>query len=92
MSDLPNLYIAGGFGKYLSVESAAKIGLLPCSIAPRSQAVGNAALAGASAMLLNLKTRKEMVELIKSAKTLDLSTNSVFSDLYVSGMMLTQVD
>ena len=92
MSDLPNLYIAGGFGKYLSVESAAKIGLLPCSIAPRSQAVGNAALAGASAMLLNLKTRKEIVGLIKSAKTLDLSTNSVFSDLYVSGMMLTQVD
>lgn len=39
--------LAGGFGYYLRPEAAAAIGLLPESLAPKAQAGGNTALAGA---------------------------------------------
>ena len=90
-SDIQTLYIAGGFGNYLNTQSAAKIGLLPLELSKTANAVGNAALAGALMFLLNNKIQKEAEMLIKGATVLDLSTNSIFSDLYMSGMMLDEI-
>ena len=90
-SDIKTLYIAGGFGNYLNMQSAAKIGLLPFELSKTANAVGNAALAGASMFLLNTNIQKESEKLIKRAAILDLSTNSIFSDLYMSGMMLDEI-
>lgn len=90
-SDISNLYIAGGFGNYLNKDSAAKIGLLPRELAKKSKAVGNAALAGASMMLLNNEIKEKTAELVKNANTIDLSTNPTFSEQYMSGMMLEEV-
>jgi len=90
-SDISALYIAGGFGNYLNKKSAARIGLLPNDLAEGSKAVGNAALAGASMILLNNDIKKKAEELAKTANTLDLSTDPVFSDQYMSGMMLEKV-
>jgi uncharacterized 2Fe-2S/4Fe-4S cluster protein (DUF4445 family) len=89
--DIQTLYIAGGFGNYLNMQSAARIGLLPNDLTTCSQAVGNAALAGASMFLLNTNIQKESEKLIKRAAILDLSTNPTFSDLYMSGMMLDEI-
>ena len=90
-SDISTLYIAGGFGNYLNKASAAKIGLLPDALARVSKAVGNAALTGAAMILLNTGIKDEAEEIAKKAKTLDLSTSPVFSDQYMSGMMLGEV-
>ena len=88
-SDISTLYIAGGFGNYLNKESAAKIGLFPKDLVDNSVAVGNAALAGASMILLNVEIKERAEEIARCANTLDLSTNPVFSDQYMSGMMLS---
>lgn len=56
-SDLEALYIAGGFGRHIRVESAVSIGLIPNLPAERICAIGNAALAGASMLLLSLDLR-----------------------------------
>ena len=85
-SDVPFLYIAGGFGNYLNKQSAVKIGLLPKELAEASVTVGNAALAGASMLLLSSSLKSKAVELARNARVLDLSVNSVFADYYVSGM------
>jgi uncharacterized 2Fe-2S/4Fe-4S cluster protein (DUF4445 family) len=85
-ADAPVLYIAGGFGNYLNRQSAMKIGLLPKELAERSVTVGNAALSGASMLLLNPSLKSTLDGLIKNAKVLDLSVSSVFSDYYISGM------
>ena len=90
-SDISTLYIAGGFGNYLNKESAVRIGLLPKDLADNSIAVGNAALAGASMILLNNEIKEKAMRLAKNAKTIDLSTNPTFSEQYMSGMMLEEV-
>lgn len=85
-SDISALYIAGGFGNYLNKESAARIGLLPSGLAQSSSAVGNAALSGASVLLLNIEMRIKAETVAKNANVLDLSVNSVFSERYMTGM------
>ena len=89
--DIPVLYIAGGFGNYLNMESSAKIGLLPQSLAERAKTVGNAAVAGASMLLLNTGLREHISNIAKSADTLELSTSKIFSDFYISGMMFEEI-
>ena len=87
-SDIQTLYIAGGFGNYLNPQSAARIGLLPNGLTACLQAVGNAALAGASMLLLNATVKEQAAKLAKKTAVLDLSTNPTFSELYMSGMTL----
>ena len=90
-SDIPRLYIAGGFGSYLNRQNAAKIGLLPASLAQSSQTVGNAALGGASMLLLNTDMREIASQLASTADTLHLAANPVFSEHYMFCMMFEQM-
>ena len=51
-NDVSTLYIAGGFGSHLNMESAVRIGLIPEELAKKAQVLGNAALGGARQLLL----------------------------------------
>jgi len=56
------IYLAGGFGNFINPENAVAIGLLPP--APEKVVrVGNAALAGARAILLSREVRAKTEEL-----------------------------
>lgn len=89
--DVPMLYIAGGFGNYLNKKSAAKIGLLPTALAQNSETVGNAALEGASMLLLDSSMREKACMLSGKAQTLELSTHKGFSEHFMMGMMFEEV-
>ncbi|MFP4027882.1 MAG: ASKHA domain-containing protein [Candidatus Brocadiia bacterium] len=65
ISAVQRMYLAGGFGNFINVENAALIGLLP-DAASKTARIGNAALAGARAMLLSKSTREESEELARS--------------------------
>lgn len=91
-ADVSALYISGGFGSYLNRDSASKIGLVPVGLAARSVAVGNAALAGAAMLLLNKDMTAGVATIAERASVLDLATNPIFSDQYMSGMMLEEVE
>ena len=80
------LIIAGGFGSFLDLHSAACIGLYPPALESRARAIGNAALAGASMMLLRGKYRQQAAALAELAETVDLSSNPIFMDNYVECM------
>ncbi len=54
-SDIDALYLAGGFGNYISIRSALRIGLLPSELEGRIFPVGNSAGIGA---LLYLKSKQ----------------------------------
>lgn len=81
------LRIAGGFGSYLKVESAAAIGLVPPALAARVRVVGNAALAGASMLLLDTEKRKDAEKLAAAAQVVELSGDACFAQAYVEGML-----
>ncbi len=89
--DVPIFYIAGGFGNYLNKKSAAKIGLLPASLAQNSETVGNAALEGASMLLLDVTMREKAKSIADKAETLELSTNKGFSEHFMMGMMFEEI-
>lgn len=89
--DISTLHIAGGFGHYLNKGSAKKIGLLPKELIQREKTVGNAALVGASMILLNDEIKKKAMEIARTAKTIDLSANPVFAEWYISGMLFAEI-
>lgn len=90
-TDVSVLYIAGGFGNYLNKENAVKIGLLPETLAGVSQTVGNAALGGASMLLLNSNMKAITEKLSQDAKVQELSSNPVFAEHYITGMLFGKI-
>lgn len=80
------LILAGGFGSFINPENAAAIGLIPKELAGKTVVAGNAAGAGASAMLLS-KAKIQLGErLAQKSETLDLSTSPLFNEKYIECM------
>lgn len=80
------LYTAGGFGSRLNGRNAATIGLLPRELSTRIQPVGNAALDGASRLLLDADTRTQMTALVGEMHVIELATDPYFADLFIKNM------
>ncbi len=91
-SDVGSFCIAGGFGYYLNVDNAADIGLIPRAVAGCSYAAGNAALGGASMILLDSRNIEKSCRIAESAGVCELSANPVFERYYTSGMMFGGCD
>ncbi len=84
---LSELVIAGGFGSYLSIASAIRIGLIPHELMGRIRVIGNGALSGAVMLLLSRDLENKATQLAQSARVVTLSANPVFADLYMEGML-----
>ena len=92
IDELSKFYIAGGFGNYLNMDSAAAIGLFPRQLAEKAEAIGNSALAGASMILLDKSKFEEAREITKNAKAVDLAGNSCFTEHYIMGMIFSETE
>ena len=85
--DVTTLYIAGGFGSYLNVKNACKIGLLPLELTDRVTVLGNAALTGAAMLLLCSDLRSVCETIARETQIVELATNPVFVNEYMERMM-----
>lgn len=85
--DIKNLYVAGGFGFYADMHSAAVIGLIPKQLESAVKQMGNTAGAGAILCLLSREKFAECEELSESLENVDLAANDEFMSLYVDNMM-----
>jgi uncharacterized 2Fe-2S/4Fe-4S cluster protein (DUF4445 family) len=83
--DLDVFYLAGGFGRHLSVEAARRIGLIPNLPDAKIVQVGNAAIEGAAIALLNKSRRAQLEELVKRVEHCRLETHPRFFDFFVEG-------
>lgn len=84
--NVTRLYIAGGFGSHLSLESAVKIGLIPAVLAGRTVILGNASLAGAKQLLLNNTSHAVVAQIAQNALCLNLASNKFFGDSFIDSM------
>lgn len=84
--DVDRIYIAGGFGNYLNIESAISIGLLPDIDRKKFKFVGNSSLIGAREILLSYETMKEAEEVAKKMTYIELSKDPKYMDEYVSSL------
>ncbi len=87
ISDLDKIYLAGGFGNYMNVASAQRIGLLPKTDINKVEYVGNSSLKGASKALLNSKLCPEIDQLAAEVQHIDLSMNLDFQMEFASAMI-----
>ena len=89
-AQLDRFYIAGGFGSRLNIHNAARIGLIPSALTGKARAIGNAALHGASMLLLDTALQKKAAEICRLFSVLDLAQSSAFSTNYINGMSFPQ--
>lgn len=80
------LLVAGGFGSFLDTDNAVKIGLIPAEMRHCIRAIGNAALSGASMLLLNGDFRRICERSAGSIKLIELASDPFFADEYINRM------
>jgi uncharacterized 2Fe-2S/4Fe-4S cluster protein (DUF4445 family) len=86
--DIDKLFIAGGFGRYIDVERAIIIGMLPDLPIEKFQFLGNTSIIGAYYGLLCDRLRHEAEEIAKRMTYIELSVSRSFMDEYMSALFL----
>jgi uncharacterized 2Fe-2S/4Fe-4S cluster protein (DUF4445 family) len=89
--DIETFYIGGGFGSFIRLEAAQRIGLLPREVPlERIRFCGNTSLAGARLALLDLRYRDESLSLARRAQHIELAALPNFTTVYADAMLFTQ--
>jgi len=82
------LIVAGAFGKFIDLEDAITIGLLPRLPASRMMQVGNAAAGGAKRMLVCNAARAEAEGIARRVSYLELAAHPGFQRAFIARSML----
>ncbi len=85
-ADIKTLYLCGGFGSKIDVESAVNIGLFPRELKNKIRFMGNGALSGASEMLFDDSSFGVAKKLAAKAKTLFLGGSKDFNQSFIENM------
>jgi uncharacterized 2Fe-2S/4Fe-4S cluster protein (DUF4445 family) len=83
---LAEVLLAGGFGNYVSIPAALRIGLLPPVEPGRVRYVGNAAALGAQLALLSERERARAESIARSIEHVSLAAHPDFEQLFVDAM------
>jgi uncharacterized 2Fe-2S/4Fe-4S cluster protein (DUF4445 family) len=87
---IDRVYLAGGFGSYINIESAVAIGLLPESLLENITAAGNTAGAGAARVLLSFRDFHHIQDLADQVEYLELSASMSFQEKFVEQMFFSR--
>ena len=88
IDQVEEILIAGAFGRYLEIDKAIIIGLLPDVDTEKIKFVGNGSLLGSYVMALSKNMIAEGDRIANMMTYLELSTNPRFMDQYVSALFL----
>src|SRR6267142_831991 len=84
--DLDELMLAGGFGNYISIASALRIGLIPPVSPAKVRYVGNAASLGAQLCLVSEAERAHAAEVSRAIEHVSLAAHPDFEQIFVDAM------
>ncbi len=84
------VYLAGGFGNYLRVESAVRIGMLPPELENRVAGIGNAAGGGCLKVLFDRRNLNELERIRNLMHYIELSGHAGFQDAYIEQMLFPE--
>jgi len=91
-TEVAELMLAGGFGNYLSVASAQRIGIIPPALPPEKiRYVGNAAALGAQLALVSEAERARAGEIARRIEHVSLAAHPDFEDVFVEAMNFPRV-
>ena len=86
------ILIGGSFGKYINVEKAVQIGLLPDMPWDRFKFLGNTSVQGAYLALLDWRNRDRIRDIAAQMTYIELSADNTFFDAFMSAMFLPHTD
>lgn len=89
---IDDVYVAGGIGSGINMQSAVNIGMLPEIPEEKFHYIGNSSLAGAYLMLLSTESEKKVYELAKNMTYLELSAIPSYMDEFVACNFLPHTD
>ncbi|MEG1886971.1 MAG: ASKHA domain-containing protein [Oscillospiraceae bacterium] len=87
IENIEKLYICGGFGNSINIQSACAIGLIPPQFADKTALLGNGAANGAAMILCSAKSAATANSISGAAIDLPLSASEYFMEQYVEQMM-----
>lgn len=86
------ILIGGSFGKYINVEKAIQIGLLPDMPWEHFKFLGNTSVQGAYLALLDWRNRDQIRDIASRMTYIELSADNTFYDAFMSAMFLPHTD
>jgi uncharacterized 2Fe-2S/4Fe-4S cluster protein (DUF4445 family) len=90
-SDLGRVFIAGAFGNHIRGQDAIDIGLLPGVPVERIHFIGNAAVAGAEAVVRSKQARAKAEALADMVEYVELAGRQDFQDEFSAALLFPEV-
>ncbi len=84
--------IGGSFGKYINVEKAVQIGLLPDMPWENFHFLGNTSVQGSYLALIDYKRRERIRDIASRMTYIELSADNSFYDAFMSALFLPHTD
>jgi uncharacterized 2Fe-2S/4Fe-4S cluster protein (DUF4445 family) len=92
LDSVQRVLIGGAFGKYINVEKAIDIGLLPDLPWDRFDFLGNTSFKGAYRALLDREARAEIAAIASAMTYIELSADNTFYEAFTSALFLPHTD
>jgi uncharacterized 2Fe-2S/4Fe-4S cluster protein (DUF4445 family) len=92
IKDIERVYIAGGFGRFINIGDAIRIGLLPDLPQDIYTYIGNSSIQGAMIVLLSQEALLEADEIANSMTYMELSIGNAFMDEFISSVFIPHTD
>ena len=88
---IEKLYIAGGFGEYLNIENAVRIGLIPEALKDRISILGNTSLKGALILTSDKTATTYIDKLSKEIEVIQLADTPNYQDILLNNMYFKKI-
>jgi uncharacterized 2Fe-2S/4Fe-4S cluster protein (DUF4445 family) len=92
LESVGQVLIGGAFGKYINVEKAVEIGLLPDMPWEKFHFLGNTAVRGAYLALLDQTARARIEDIASRMTYIELSADNSFYEAFTSALFLPHTD
>jgi len=92
LENVSKVLIGGSFGKYINVEKAVQIGLLPDMPWEHFDFLGNTSVRGAYYALLDWRKREQISEIARRMTYIELSADNSFYEAFTSALFLPHTD
>jgi uncharacterized 2Fe-2S/4Fe-4S cluster protein (DUF4445 family) len=92
LESIRQVFIGGSFGRYINIETAVQIGLLPDLPWDRYRFLGNTAVRGAYYALVDRSSRARLDQIASKMTYIELSADNSFYHSFISAMFLPHTD
>ena len=92
LDNVEQMFIGGSFGKYINVEKAVQIGLLPDLPWEKFSFLGNTSIKGAYYALLSTEERMRIKDIANRMTYIELSADNSFYEAFTSALFLPHTD